>query len=759
LSYRVRSSSVGAIIFPGGMHIMRIKALLLCIGLVLMGCAGPSLYKKAKDRSVVDYVNPFIGTAGKGNTFPGATIPYGMVQLSPDNGRNGWDWISGYYYPDSVIAGFSHTHLSGTGAGDLYDISFMPYSGEPVYKKLDDSNPDKTLVSQFDHQNEVASPGYYQVYLRDYRVNVELTTGLRVGVQKYRFDDVDKQAHVILDLGYERNWDKTTDSFIEIVDEYTIRGYRYSSGWVEDQRVYFYTRFSQPIANYHIDSRGLSTASKFTQGKRVKTRFDFKLLNSRDLIVASGISSVSAENAKLNFDNEIKQTPNASLFAQLHNKARLLWEQELSKVSIEASEDNKIQFYTALYHSALAPRVFSDVNGEYRGPDGGIHRQAAVPRYELFSLWDTFRALHPWKTITHPKQSAAMMQSLIAHYKVTGLLPVWNFQGSETNMMMGYHAVPVLVDAYLKGLVDIDGEELLEMLLKSARQEGHGIKEYQALGYVPYEAITWNVSRTLEYAFDDYAIAKLAERLNKNAIAKEFYHRSLSYRHHFDASYGLMRAKSSKGIFREPFDPQSYQPEDYCEGNAWQHSFFVPHDIGGLMGLYPSKTEFIRRLDQVFNTPQSSDTLPDWISGYIGQYVHGNEPAHHMPYIYRLAGRADKGEAILRRLMHDFYTTEPDGLCGNEDVGQMSAWYLFSALGFYPLNPVSGEYVFGSPEVTRASIRLENGKVFHIQAQNQSPENVYVKEIWLNGVRVEGNILSHEQIMQGGDLRFVMSPD
>ena len=736
--------------------IARAGALLSITGVLLMGCAsldgpGKSTQKHAR---LIDYVDPFIGTDGKGKTYPGATVPYGMVQLSPDNGRYGWDWISGYFYPDDVIAGFSHTHLSGTGAGDLYDISFMPLTEPHVAKQLDEQNPDKTVVSHISHDNEQASPGYYQVYLQDYKINVELTAAERTGIQRYTF--ASEQGQVKLDLGYARNWDKTVATQIEIVDSQTIRGVRKSTGWAEDQRTYFYTRFSQPFTEFSIRRDGELLNENNVTGVDIEALFSFD--TNQELVLATAISSVSTDNAQLNLQADIgKRAPSGKTFEQVKRLAQKKWEQELSKVEVVAEHHNMVQFYTALYHSALAPRLFSDVNGEYKGPDGNIHSAKESPRYEFFSLWDTFRAQHPWKTITHPTRSTQMMDSIIAHYREYGLLPVWNFQGNETDMMMGYHAVPVLADTWLKGLIDTPADDLLKMMRKSANQSNFGIDEYNELGFVPFEAISWNVSRTLEYAFDDHAIARIADKAGNQKMAAEFYQRAQRYKTHFDPEYGLMRAKSRSGEFKQHFDPLAYHPEDYCEANAWQYSFFVPHDVQGLIDLYPSNQAFIQQLDAMFSTEQADDELPEWISGFIGQYVHGNEPAHHVPYLYRLAGAPHKGEKILRQVMDELYTTKPDGLCGNEDAGQMSAWYMFSAIGFYPVNPVGGEYVFGSPEVEQATFNLENGNRFVIQVENQSPENVYVKEIWLNGERVSGNIITHETINAGGNLRFVMS--
>lgn len=724
---------------------------------LLVGCTNspPTLKSSSASGDVTQFVDPFIGTDGKGKTFPGATVPYGMVQLSPDNGRNGWDWISGYFYPDNVIAGFSHTHLSGTGAGDLYDISFMPLAGEIQAKKLDDVKTTPTVYSTFSHARESASPGYYQVFLDSYAINVELTAALRTGVQKYQYSAETQLAKVKLDLGYQRNWDKTVETYLRIVDNTTIVGYRKSTGWATDQRVYFFSKFSVPFNDWKMQQDGQTHQNNHAKGIDIESLFSFSLNGDKNIEVRTAISSVSIENAEMNF---VEDDPSLT-FEQVKSAAKQQWQKKLGRIQISASADNRKQFYTALYHTYLAPRVFSDANGEYTGPDGETHQSEHFPRYDFFSLWDTFRAQHPWKTITEPTATQQMMHSLLAHYEEYGLLPVWSFQGNETDMMMGYHAVPVLADAYLKGLLNVDSNYLLDAMKKSAMQDEFNIDSYKSLGYVPYEKDDWNVSLTLEYAFDDWAIAQVAKRAGNTQDHQYFLSRSQNYRKHFDNQTGFMRAKSLKGDFKSEFDPLAYHPEDYCEANAWQYNFFVPHDVEGLISLHGGNNNFAVKLDEMFATNQASDKLPEWISGYIGQYVHGNEPAHHVPYLYQFVGQGHKTQARVREIMDTLYTTKPDGLCGNEDAGQMSAWYLFSALGFYPVNPVSGEYVLGSPELESATIKLENGKTFTVIANNQSDQNIYVESMALNGAPLERFFITHEEIMQGGKLIFNMSAE
>jgi predicted alpha-1,2-mannosidase len=714
--------------------------------LVLIGC---KFGKRTHPTKFISYVDPFIGTDGKGKTYPGATVPHGMVQLSPDNGRNGWDWISGYFYPDSVIAGFSHLHLSGTGAGDLYDISFLPVSGELKQAKLDDISSSRTVYSRFSHEQEIASPGYYQVYLDDYEVNVELTATDRTGLQRYTFS---KRANKVrLHLGYTRNWDSVTDSYLRVVNDTTIEGYRKSTGWAKDQRVYFTTVFSKPFISYVLFNQGENVEGDTVQGLNVLAVFDFK--DTEEVMTKTGISSVSITNAWLNLDAEQDDFD----FEGVKTKAQERWEEQLSRIKVKASPDNMIQFYTAMYHSNLTPTLFSDVNGEYKGAEGNIHTVADHARYTTFSLWDTYRALHPWLTLMHPEMVPEMINSMLVFYKEYGQLPVWNMLGNETDMMIGYHSVPVITDAYFKGIGGIDTHLAYEAMKKSAMQDKFGLKVYKQLGYVPHEWGSWNVSLTLEYAYDDWCIAQMAKALGYEEDYDYFMDRSFNYRNHFDTETNFLRAKSKDGSFKDAFDPLAYHPEDYCEANAWQYYWYVPQDVAGLIELAGGKQEFELKLDQMFELEQAAGDLPDWISGYIGQYVHGNEPAHHVPYLYQFVSVHHKTQERVRQIMKELYTTRPDGLCGNEDCGQMSAWYLFSALGFYPVNPADGKYILGSPEVEEATIALAEGKEFKITVKGQSDDNVYVKAVYLNGAALQEYYITHEQLMAGGELVFELA--
>ena len=695
---------------------------------------------------LVSHVNPFIGTDGKGKTYPGAALPFGMIQLSPDNGRNGWDWISGYFYPDSIIAGFSHLHLSGTGAGDLYDISYLPVSGPLKKAKLDDIARHETVYSRFSHERENASPGYYQVYLEDYKVDVELTVTDRTGLQKYTFENDD--AQVRLHLGYTRNWDSITESYVKVINDTTIIGCRHSVGWARDQKVFFTSVFSSPFT-YELSESGEKVEGDSINGKNILLALSF---DTKEVMVKTGISSVSTENAILNLASEQKGFD----FEQVLQMALARWERALQKVQVQASPDNMAQFYTAMYHSMLAPTLFSDVNGQYKGTDGKIWQTDKHPRYSTYSLWDTYRALHPWLTIAAPEQVEPLLHSMLQFYDEHHLLPVWNMQGSETNMMIGYHAVPVLADAILKG-IPIDEAKAYEAMKASAMQDEFGIKAYKELGYIPYDEGSWSVSKTMEYAYDDWCIAQVAKHLGHEKDYDYFMGRAVNYRNHHDSASGFFRAKSKDGNWKEALDPLAYHPEDYCEANAWQYYWYVPQNVGDLIQLSGGADSFEEKLDQMFSLQQAEGETPEWISGYIGQYVHGNEPSHHVPYLYQYVDAGHKTQQRVRQIMDELYTTQPNGLAGNEDCGQMSAWYLFSALGFYPVNPANGQYILGSPEVEDAVIHLPNDKTFYIKTKNQSKENVYVKSVSLNGKKLDNFYITHQQIMEGGELIFEMS--
>ena len=727
------------------------KALYTPLLLVLILTACTSSQERAST-DYTQYVNPFIGTDFTGNTYPGAQAPFGMVQLSPDNGLPGWDRISGYFYPDSTIAGFSHTHLSGTGAGDLYDISFMP-----VTLPYKEAEAPLGIHSKFSHDDESATAGYYRVLLKDYNIHVELTATERCGIQRYTFPEA--KAAIFLNLKKAMNWDFTNDTQVEIVDSVTIQGYRFSDGWARDQHIYFRTRFSKPFTSVQIDTTAIVKDGNHI-GTATIARFDFDTQKGEQIIVSTAISGVSTEGAAKNL---LAEVPDDN-FDKYRNLTRDNWNRQLSKIEIVSnSTDDKVNFYTALYHSMIAPTIYSDVDGTYYGPDKKTHKTDGWVNYSTFSLWDTFRAAHPLFTYTEPERANDMVKSFIAFYEQNKRLPVWNFYGSETDMMIGYHAVPVIVDAYLKGITDVNPEKALEACIATANIDNYrGIGVYKKSGYVPYNiadsynAENWSLSKTLEYAYDDYCIAKMAEKMGKKEIADEFYKRSLNYKNLYNPATSFMQPKDDKGNFIKNFSPDEYTPH-ICESNGWQYFWSVQQDIDGLIALTGGKERFAQKLDSMFTYhPSADDELPIFSTGMIGQYAHGNEPSHHVIYLYNAVEQPWKTQQYAAKVMHELYQNSPAGLCGNEDCGQMSAWYVFSAMGFYPVDPVSGKYEIGTPLFPEMQMHLSNGNTFTVLAPTVSKENIYIQAVKLDGKPYSKSYITHEQIMEGATLEFEM---
>ena len=717
-------------------------ALPLCMGLA---CT-PAPQEKVEE-DLIGYTNPMIGTDFTGNTYPGAQVPFGMVQLSPDNGLPGWDRISGYYYPDSTIAGFSHTHLSGTGAGDLYDISFMPVT-----------NPYKTgaeplgIYSSFSHNDESASAGYYRVLLKDYNINVELTATERCGIQRYTFPEA--ESSIFLNLKKAMNWDFTADSHIEIVDSCTLRGYRHSWGWSPKQYIYFQTRFSRPFDAFQLDTTAITTKDKGRIGTAAIARFDFKTKQNEEILVTTALSGTSMEAAARNLEAEAPKDD----FDFYMKQAQENWTKELAKIEVTSDDaDKKTIFYTAMYHAMLAPTIYSDVDGSYFGPDGQVHQAEGWTNYSTFSLWDTYRASHPLFTYLQPERVSDMIQCFLHFYEQNGALPLWNLYGWETDMMIGYHAVPVIVDAYLKGIGDFDPVKALEACVTTANRDDYrSIGFYKEKGYVASDHENWSMSKTMEYAYDDYCIARMAEAMGEKEIADEFYRRSQNYRNVFNPETSFMQPRDSKGNFIPNYDPEAYI-EDICESNGWQYYWSVAHDIDGLIELTGGETRFAERLDSMF-TYETTDKskLPIFSTGMIGQYAHGNEPGHHVIYLYNRVKQPWKTQQYAAQVMHTLYKNTPDGICGNEDCGQMSSWYVFSAMGFYPVDPISGQYEIGSPIFPEVKMYLANGKTFVVRAENVSDENIYIQSVTVNGQPYNKSYITHEMIMQGDTIHFVM---
>lgn len=708
-------------------------------------------------QSLISYVDPFIGTGGHGHTFPGATVPFGMVQLSPDNGREGWDWCSGYHYSDSLIAGFSHTHLSGTGIGDWLDISVLP-----LVAPLDDTATG--IKVPFSHANEGASPGYYHVTL-DNGIKAELTASPRCGYHRYTFPEGSTPT-IRIDLGFHVNWDSPTETHISILNDSTLVGYRYSTGWAQIQRVYFAARTSAPFSKTILhDGRSASDmtdmAETYDEGMGVAAQLLFDSLASETVTLKVALSMTSYDKA-LHALDELSYRD----FDQARTAAESQWEKELEKTQITTeNEALKRVFYTAVYHTAIAPTLYSDADGEYKNAFGDVHTMPdGAQRYTLFSLWDTFRALKPLFTITQPERFTDMLNSMLAFYDENGLLPVWDLSTWETNTMTGYHAIPVLADAILKDWPGLDPERAYQAMIRSAHQDIRGVPDYIQYGYLPQDKAGGSVTITLEYAYDDWCIAQVAKKLGKTADYATFMDRAKSYIPLFDPETGFMRAKNSDGNFVEPFDPfwseHDFDKSQYIEGNAWQHAFFVPHDVRGLAGLHGSNKALSDKLDELFSAPSvmSGENISPDVSGFIGQYAHGNEPSHQIAYMYAYLGEAWKTQEKARQILDSMYHDGPDGYAGNEDAGQMSAWAVWSIAGLYPANPAAGEYVFGSPAADEVSFALPNDRTFTVRARNNNTENIYIQSVTLNGEPYENTYIRHEELTKGGELLFEMGP-
>ena len=722
--------------------------IILFFSIFLLNCQGTKeLVSQVK---LTSFVNPFIGTDGPGNTYPGATVPFGMVQLSPDIGISGWDRISGYFYQDSIISGFSHMHLSGTGAGDLYDILVMPTNSR--FSKRIETNNLKPF-SSFSHEKETASPGYYSVDLLDYGIKAELTATERTGIHRYTFPK-DESSQIHIDLGYALNWDSPTETHLKVIDDRTFEGYRKSSGWAKDQRVYFVIKLSKPFKNYKLFKNNAETSSPVTD-KNTKIILNYSTSEKEQIVLKTGISTANIEGAYKSLEFE---APNFD-FDAVKNDATNKWEQQLGKIHITIADETKKKiFYTMLYQSMLAPTLLSDHDGNYKGANNKTMNAKGFDRYDTFSLWDSYRAAHPLYTIIHPNRVSDMVNSLLAHYKETGLLPVWSLQGNETNMMIGYHAVPVIVDAYFKGIENFDIKLAYEACIKSATDHSRQIDTYMKLGYVPVDEKeeNWSVSKTLEYAYDDWCIAQFAKALGKSEDYNTFLKRSENWRNVYDAKSTFMRPKLTDGTFVTNFVPKEYSVY-FCESNAWQYFWSVQHNIEGITAIVGGNEKLSEKLDTMFSlNPLPEDKLPIFSTGMIGQYAHGNEPSHHVAYLYNYIGKPWKTQKLIREILETQYKNEPNGHCGNEDCGQMSSWYVFNALGFYPVNPAQGVYAFGSPIVDTALIHLENGKTFNVKALNNNSKNIYIQSVTLNGKAINKNYITHKEIMNGGVLVFTM---
>jgi predicted alpha-1,2-mannosidase len=704
---------------------------------------------------LTQYVDPLIGSAKHGHVFVGANVPFGAVQLGPNNIFEGWDWCSGYNYISNTITGFAHTHLSGTGIGDLGDISIMPATGKLLLEKGKTADDENGYLSKFSHQNEVAKAGYYSVLLDKYQIKAELTATERVGFHQYTFKKGTGNPHIIIDLIEGIGWDKPVSASFKQLDATTIVGHRNSKGWSDDQRLYFVIKLSQPIKNLVLYDSTVVKSGTELSGKKLKAIVNFDAIKNEKLQIKVALSPVSSENAILNLKTEL---PGWDFAATVKN-SDAKWEKELSKVNIGASNTTKKVFYTALYHTMIAPSLFNDVNKDYRGTDKKVYKKANFNNLTTFSLWDTYRAANPLYTILHQDKVSDVVNTMLAIYKQQGKLPVWHLMGSETNTMVGYHAVPVIVDAYLKGYRGFDVNLAFEAVKQSAMQKTDGIDYIQQLKYIPADKVNESVAKALEYAIDDYCIAMFAKALNKTKDYQYFSKRAQLYKEYFDKDVQFMRGKLADGTWRTPFSPvaSKHREDDYTEGNAWQYTWLVPQDVEGLIKLFGGDKAFVNKLDSLFSVKAElgENSSPD-ISGLIGNYAQGNEPGHHITYLYAYAGQPWKTADLIRKIDHDFYSSKPDGLCGNEDVGQMSAWYVFTAMGFYPVNPANGAYVFGTPLLNDATITLAGNKKFSIKVIGNSAENKYIQKIILNGKPYTKSYILHKAIIAGGNIQIYM---
>jgi len=729
------------------------------------------------------YVNPFIGTNEMGHTYPGATVPFGMVQLSPETDtiqysigkgyiKDVYRYCAGYQYADKTIVGFSHTHFSGTGHSDLGDFLVMPTTGNVQLNPGTADHPETGYRSRFSHETEKATAGYYSVILSDYNIKAELTATARVGFHRYTFPE-SSQANIILDMvsGIYNYDGKVVWSSIRVENDTLVTGYRQTQGWARERTMYFAMVFSKPIRNYGCRDDGkvvyndfyrkFNTTKDFPEmsGRKLKTYFSFDTKAGEQILVKFALSPVSTEGAVKNLEAEIVDWN----FDRVKQEAENSWNKELGRIVIEASEEKKTIFYTALYHAFLSPTLFMDVDGNYRGLDHNNHHADGFTNYTTFSLWDTYRALHPLFTLIQQKRTSDFINSMLAHQQqsVHHILPVWSHYANENWCMIGYHAVSVIADAYMKGITGFDPQKALDASIASATYAPNdGIGDYMKYGYVPADKSSNSASKTLEYAYDDYCISRMAGKIGKPEIASAYAKRAEAYNFVWDSGTGFMRAKKSDGKFQEPFDPLSTERQGFIEGNAWNYSYYVPQDPVKLITLYGGNKKFISHLDSLFNIKLDEKYFAESedISavGMIGNYVHGNEPSHHVPYLYVFAGAPWKTQERIHQIVNTMYHNTTDGLCGNDDCGQMSAWYVFSSMGFYPVCPGSNEYVIGAPSVDKAVLNFENGKQFTITARNLSDKNIYIQQIKLNGIPKKDFIIMNDDIMKGGTLEFVM---
>ena len=746
--------------------------------LLITGCIGGLLSLASCNSSTnrIDYcayVNPFIGTGGHGHTFPGAVVPHGMIQPSPDTRIDGWDACSGYHYSDSTINGFSHTHVSGTGCCDYGDVLLMPTIGKQEYYTTDHTSQQMPYASAFSHDNEIAEPGYYSVFLDTYGILAEQTATKRGAIHRYTFPE-SNEAGFVLDLDYSLQRQTNSEMVLEVISDTEIRGSKKTAYWAFEQPINFYAKFSKPFTYTLVtDSITMDNGKRLPQSKAL---LQFNTQANEQVLVKVGVSAVDTDGARMNVLQEIPEWD----FDGVRRDARKSWNNYLSKIDVQtADNEDKTIFYTAMYHTAISPNLFTDVDGRYLGMDLEIHQtDVNTPMYTIFSLWDTFRALHPLLTIINPELNNQFVQSLIKKHQEGGILPMWDLASNYTGTMIGYHAVPVIVDAYMKGYRDFDVKEAYRAALRAAEYDTTGIKcpdlvlphlmpmsKYykNTIGYIPCDREHESVAKALEYAYDDWCIAQFAEALGDTENQAKYARFAKAYEFYFDKETRFMRGLDSKGEWRTPFNPRSseHRNDDYCEGTAWQWTWFVPHDVPGLISLMGGEDAFVNKLDSLFTVESAmeGETISSDITGLIGQYAHGNEPSHHVIHMYNYANRPWKTQQLIDSVFVSQYANDVDGLSGNEDCGQMSAWYILNAMGFYQVCPGDPVYSIGRPIFDEATIRLGKDKDFRIVAHNNSKKNKYIKSATLNGQILAKPFFEHSDIVNGGVLEFVMTDE
>lgn len=730
------------------------KIQLLLASLCMLTIATNGLAQKdySKSEGLLRYVDPFIGSGYHGHVFVGTSVPFGMVQLGPSNIHKGWDWCSAYHHSDSILIGFSHTHLSGTGCTDLGDILIMPLN-EIRTPRGNQDNISDGYATKYSHANEVARPEYYSLLLDRYNIKAELTATDRVGFHRYTYPQ-GKPASILIDLR-EGNGSNAYDSYIRQVDDYTVEGYRYVRGWSPSRKVYFVLKSDKKIEKFTAYDDNTPKPWKQLKVESVKSVLTFG--DVKEVKIKVALSSVSCENAMMNLQTELPHWD----FDKVVKASSDRWNEQLAKLEVESDDEAaKRVFYTAHYHTMIAPTLFCDVNGEYRGMNDMIYTDPKKANYTTLSLWDTYRALHPLMTITQAERVDDIVNSMLSIYRQQDKLPIWPLMSGETNQMPGYSSVPVIADAYLKGFSGFDAEEAFRAMVATATYERqNGVPYVMDRGYIPADKIHEATSIAMEYAVDDWGIAAMAKKMGKTADYETFAKRAMYYKNYFDSSIKFIRPKLEDGSWRTPYDPARsiHGVGDFCEGNGWQYTFFVPQDPYGLIGLFGGNKPFVEKLDQFFtNNDSMGEGASSDITGLIGQYAHGNEPSHHVAYLYVYAGAQWKTAEKVRYIMDEFYTDKPDGIIGNEDCGQMSTWYLLSAMGFYQVNPSDGILVFGSPRFDKVTAKVRGGKTFTVEAENNSKENIYIQKVYLKGKLYPKTYITYNDIVSGGNLKFVM---